>query len=71
MLRKKNRPWTEEEDRRLLDMVTRRRPRTSVAAALRRSVSAIAGRLRILRSRPKTTAADISESQKGVTPTEP
>jgi hypothetical protein len=51
MLRKKKRPWTDQEDSRLLDMIGRERPRTSIAAALGRSVAAITGRLKILRAR--------------------
>jgi len=53
MLQKKKRPWTDEEDRRLLQMMDGERPRTSMAAALRRSVAAIKGRLRELRAREK------------------
>jgi len=50
MLHKKKRPWTDEEDRRLLEMIGNQRPKTSIAAALKRTVSAVTGRLRVLRA---------------------
>jgi hypothetical protein len=53
MLQKKKRPWTDEEDRRLLEMIEAERPRTSIAAALKRSLAAIKGRLRDLRARQR------------------
>ena len=57
MLQKKKRPWTEEEDRRLIAMIEGERPRTSIAAALRRSLAAIKGRLRELRARERAAGA--------------
>jgi hypothetical protein len=52
MLPTRKRPWTAEEDQRLLEMISRQRPRTSIAAALRRSVAAVSGRLKTLRKTP-------------------
>jgi hypothetical protein len=43
------RPWTEEDDTRLLQMVAQKRHRSIIAASLKRTRSGIAGRLRVLR----------------------
>jgi hypothetical protein len=43
------RPWTEEEDARLLQMIAQKRHRSIIAASLKRTRSGIAGRLRVLR----------------------
>jgi hypothetical protein len=48
--RKLRRPWSREDDRRLLEMIRDGRPRAWIAAALKRSVAAIAGRLKVLRA---------------------
>jgi hypothetical protein len=43
------RPWTEEEDARLLQMIAQKRHRSIIAATLKRTRAGIAGRLRVLR----------------------
>jgi len=43
------RPWTEEEDARLLRMVGQKRHRALIAASLKRTIKGVAGRLRVLR----------------------
>jgi hypothetical protein len=57
MLQKKRRPWTDDEDRRLLDMLEHERSKTSIAVALRRSVAAVKGRLRVLRTQQKESGS--------------
>jgi len=42
-------PWTEDDDARLLQMVAQKRPRLLIAASLKRTRSGITGRLRLLR----------------------
>jgi hypothetical protein len=49
-MRKLSRPWMEEDDRRLLDMIAQQRSRLGIAAALKRSRAAIVGRLKKLRT---------------------
>jgi hypothetical protein len=51
MATKQNEPWTNEDDRRLMEMRAAGRSIRSLAAALKRSAGAIAGRISILRSR--------------------
>ena len=46
---KLRRPWTEEEERRLLEMARIDKPKHVIAAALKRSTSAVKGRLKFLR----------------------
>ena len=48
-----NRPWTEEEERRLLEMRTAGRSIRSISAALKRSSGAINARISILRARAR------------------
>jgi hypothetical protein len=43
------RPWTEEDDARLLQMIAQKRHRSIIAATLKRTRTGIAGRLRVLR----------------------
>jgi hypothetical protein len=43
------RPWTEDDDARLLQMVAQKRHRSMIAASLKRTRSGIRGRLRRLR----------------------
>jgi hypothetical protein len=52
----RNRPWTAEDDRRLLEPRTTGRSSVSIGAALKRSQKAIDGRLRILRQRDRDVA---------------
>jgi hypothetical protein len=47
----RNRPWTGEDDRRLLELKAAGRSNLSIAVALRRSTSAVTGRLGVLRKR--------------------
>jgi hypothetical protein len=51
-----NKPWTDEDDRRLIEMRAAGRSIASVSAALRRSAGAVAGRIAVLRSRVKAAA---------------
>jgi hypothetical protein len=51
-----NKPWTEEDDRRLMEMRASGRSIASVSAALRRSAGAVSGRIAVLRSRAKKAA---------------
>ena len=48
---KLRRPWTEEEERRLLEMARIDKPKHVIAAALKRSTSAVKGRLKFLRDK--------------------
>jgi hypothetical protein len=51
---KLRRPWTEEEERRLLEMARMDKPKHVIAAALKPSTSAVKGRLRALRDRERS-----------------
>jgi len=53
---KLRRPWTEKEDRLLLELARKDKPRHLIAAALKRSKSAVTGRLRKLRSEDAPSA---------------
>jgi uncharacterized protein (DUF2252 family) len=53
MAEKQNRPWTEEDDRRLLELKAAGRSAVSIAAALKRSPGAIHGRLGAIRDKKK------------------
>jgi|tagenome__1003787_1003787.scaffolds.fasta_scaffold20599008_3 hypothetical protein len=44
------RPWTDQDDTRLLQMVEQKRHRSIIAASLKRTPSGISGRLRVLRA---------------------
>ena len=48
------RPWTEEEERRLLEMARMDKSKHLIAAALKRSTSAVKGRLKFLRDRERS-----------------
>jgi len=50
---KLRRPWTEEEERRLLEMARRDKSKHLIAAALKRSTSAVKGRLKVLRDKER------------------
>ena len=54
MLRNKRKPWTDDEDRRLLQLRANGRSPVSIAAALNRSFKAITVRLDILRARQRS-----------------
>ena len=49
MALKRNRPWTPDDDHRLLEMRAAGRPTFSIVAALNRSAAAVGARLSILR----------------------
>jgi hypothetical protein len=49
----RKRPWTDEDDRRLLELRAAGRSALSISVALRRTASAVAGRISILRQREK------------------
>jgi hypothetical protein len=51
---KLRRPWTEEEERRLLEMARMDKSKHLIAAALKRSTSAVKGRLKFLRDRERS-----------------
>jgi len=48
--------WTQEDDRRLIELREAGRSTVSISAALRRSKSAVRGRISILRARANSTA---------------
>jgi hypothetical protein len=50
---KLRRPWTGEEERRLLEMARIDKPKHVIAAALKRSTSAVKGRLKFLRDKER------------------
>ena len=51
MAQRGNRPWTPDDDHRLLEMRAAGRPTFSIVAALNRSAAAVGARLSILRQR--------------------
>jgi hypothetical protein len=51
-----NRPWTAEDDHRLLELRATGRSSRSIGVALRRSAKAVDGRLRVLRKRDRDVA---------------
>jgi len=51
------RPWTDEDDARLLQMVEQKRHRALIAASLRRTRRGVTGRLRVLRRRQRIDPA--------------
>ena len=58
---KRNRRWTEEDDRRLLELRAGGRSALSISTVLKRSVGAVEGRLSIVRSRLKVCGDASSE----------
>ena len=48
-MKRLSRPWTETEDRRLLELIGKGKRRYIAAAMLSRSTSSVAGRLKVLR----------------------
>jgi hypothetical protein len=59
-----NKPWTEEDDRRLTEMRAAGRSIASVSAALR-SAGAVSGRIAVLRSRAKAATNASPASSEG------
>jgi hypothetical protein len=53
-MNKLKRPWTEEEERRLMEMARMDKSKHVIAAALKRSTSAVKGRLIFLRDRERS-----------------
>jgi uncharacterized protein (DUF2252 family) len=53
MTANRNRPWTEDDDRRLLELKAAGRSAVSISAALKRSAGAIEGRASLIRAREK------------------
>jgi hypothetical protein len=60
-LMNKNRAWTAEEDRRLLELRAIGRSSISIGVALRRSAKAVDGRLRELRKRDRNVETDVGQ----------
>ena len=58
MLTNKNRPWTQQDDEKLLALAAAGRSTLSIAAAMKRSRDAVASRLSILRLRAKARKDD-------------
>jgi hypothetical protein len=54
MVRNKYRRWTQEDDRRLLELRAAGRSAVSISAVLKRTVGAVQGRLSILRALAKS-----------------
>jgi hypothetical protein len=53
MARNSNKPWSEEDDRRLLEMRAAGRTAISIGLVFRRSAGAVEGRMTVLRAREK------------------
>ena len=53
MIANRNRPWTEEEERRLRALKAAGRSAVSISAALKRSAGAVEGRLSVIRARER------------------
>jgi|EndMetStandDraft_5_1072996.scaffolds.fasta_scaffold66427_1 hypothetical protein len=60
MARKSNTKWTEEDDRRLLELRAVGKSALSIGLALRRSASAIEGRLGVLKAKARGRASESS-----------
>jgi hypothetical protein len=56
--RKSNMKWTEEDDRRLLQLRSAGRSTLSIGLALKRSTSAIEGRLGVLKAKARDQKSD-------------
>jgi len=61
-VRNKHRPWTEDDDRRLLNLLAKGKSDMMIGLALRRTTGAVSSRATILRAlarpRPPTEAAE-------------
>ena len=62
MTANKNRPWSEDDDRRLLELKAAGRSAVSISAALKRSAGAIEGRARFIRARERLSRDAGSET---------
>jgi hypothetical protein len=62
MIQKLNRTWTEEDDRRILQWRAAGRSTISIAAAVKRTASAVNARLAVLRARDQS-AKDVAADQ--------
>jgi len=51
MPKNSNKPWTSEDDKRLLELAAMGKPHVLIGAALGRSLASITGRLSILKTR--------------------
>jgi uncharacterized protein (DUF2252 family) len=58
MTANKNRRWTEDDERRLLELKAAGRSAVSISAALKRSVSTIKGRAGVIRARERIAKAE-------------
>ena len=58
MARRTNRPWTEEDDRRLIELKAAGRTAVSISAALKRSSGAVTARLSVLRVRQRASSKE-------------
>jgi len=64
MLPNKKRPWTAEDDEKLMALASARRSTISIAAAMKRSKDAVANRLSTLRQRSRDAPTGPCESGK-------
>jgi uncharacterized protein (DUF2252 family) len=64
MAANKNRPWSEDDDRRLLELKAAGRSAVSISAALKRSASAIEGRASFIRARERLPRDAGSETER-------
>ena len=62
MTANKNRPWSEDDDHRLLELKAAGRSAVSISAALKRSAGAIEGRASFIRARERLTRDAGSET---------
>jgi hypothetical protein len=62
MLPNKKRPWTGEDDQKLVDLVAAGRSKFSIAATMKRSTGAVLTRLSALRLRTNAPRSDVSET---------
>jgi hypothetical protein len=61
MVGSRNRPWTEQDERRLLELRNSGKSYLSIAVALRRSASAVKGRLSICRARTRSIPRSLKQ----------
>jgi hypothetical protein len=62
MLPNKKRPWTGEDDQKLLDLVAAGRSKFSITATMKRSTGAVLTRLLSIRLRTNAPRSDVSET---------
>ncbi len=63
---KQNKPWTEDDDRKLVELKAAGRSAISISAALRRSAGAIEGRLSVIRARERAAKVAASNASTGI-----